>query len=197
MRMRMKKLLSILLVTAMLASMAVTAFADAPAASNFDGDIMVAETGNGAATVTIAENQNVTFAPVENEANKYVGTVAVTNSDTSNPATVAITGSVTNSDGNSAGTVDVALKTEAPAAEIEVPASSGQLTDTVTLSGTPAAGDYTVKLKVGDNGDEVAVGTINIEDGTKDEANITAALGKFDAQYNAKLTLTNSAPPPK
>ena len=64
MRMRMKKLLSILLVTAMLASMAVTAFADTNVTAS-NGDIMVAE-WQDSDVIDVAINSNDATAEIEN-----------------------------------------------------------------------------------------------------------------------------------
>ena len=64
MRMRMKKLLSILLVTAMLASMAVTAFADTNVTAS-NGDIMVAE-WQDSDVIDVAINSNGATAEIEN-----------------------------------------------------------------------------------------------------------------------------------
>ena len=182
MRMRMKKLLSILLVTAMLASMAVTAFADAPAASNFDGDIMVAAVTD----ISITEDTSTAFTKgTDGNEGKWVGTATVTNGSNAQE-TVTFTGIVTDSADAKVedATVEVTLQATQRTA-IDVPANGCTLDVVVEFTGTPAVGEYKVKLHTGTENEAVQVGTITIEDETKTATVASVAPVAEDGSYTA------------
>ncbi len=195
MRMRMKKLLSILLVTAMLASMAVTAFADTNVTVP-NGDIMVAALQDGNVTATLGE-----FTGSEGT---YTATLTVTNKSTTDQAEITLGGTVKKDQtavqdatveftGNDIADGKLTVSTTQNA---DSPTES-TVTVTVTLGNTPEAGDYTVEL----TGVTVDPATITVAEATPPEetGEVTATMdGNFTAVAEAKnkfegtVTLSNT-----
>ena len=184
--MRMKKLLSILLVTAMLASMAVTAFADAPAA-NSDVAVMSVE-ARTEGDVTIQEK---TWNPGKLAPNaEYTeGVVTLTNTTQSEITGATLNVTVTDDGGTEVDSSKYTIETNA-GASFNIAETEGNNTKDISLTTVSftEAGSYTINLEV-KGSDDSALGTatlsVTIEEETKTATVASVAPVAEDGSYTA------------